>query len=439
MSRCFSELQNGFRSPKRNPSLVHGKSSWYHYYAGFSPDFVKDAMKYLNLTSDAIVMDPWNGSGTTTQIARDMGFSTIGYDINPVMVLIAKAKMIDYGAKRHILDHLGSIIKTARKHTISPFLEVEPLEIWLTPESASVFRNLERAAQEMLIDNEYRIIYYEESLANMPCLAALFYTALFRTLREIHSPFYTSNPTWIKTPTQNERLHFSADQIYAMLKDQVFAMIEAITPPNRAIEYNKFVDFQIERASSDSIPLQDHSIDAVVSSPPYCTRIDYAIATMPELALLGCSMDKGIKSLRDRMIGTPTISETIPQVRSVYGSICVAFLDAVAAHHSKASKSYYIKYYLQYFDSIYRSLIEIDRTLAESGRCILVVQDSYYKDIHNDLPRIFMEMAHSLGWNCLDQFDFITKRTMAGLNRRTKIYRHSSTATESVLIFQKTS
>ena len=105
----------------------------------------------------------------------------------------------------------------------------------------------------------------------------------------------------------------------------------------------------IEVASSHSIPLPDQSVYAVISSPPYCTRIDYAIATKPELALLGCPIDNELKKLRDLMTGTPTILEFQAQIDPNWGKECVSFLEKVINHRSKASKSYYSKFYIQYF------------------------------------------------------------------------------------------
>ncbi|MDQ0340574.1 tRNA G10 N-methylase Trm11 [Caldalkalibacillus uzonensis] len=48
----------------------------------------------LDLPWSATVMDPWNGTGTTTDVAEQMGYFAIGLDINPVMVLIAKGRRV---------------------------------------------------------------------------------------------------------------------------------------------------------------------------------------------------------------------------------------------------------------------------------------------------------------------------------------------------------
>ena len=48
--------------------------------------------------------------------------------------------------------------------------------------------------------------------------------------------------------------------------------------------------------------------DLILGSPPYCTRIDYVISTLPELAVLGyCNEDLAV--LRASMLGTPTMAE----------------------------------------------------------------------------------------------------------------------------------
>ncbi|VVB72726.1 Modification methylase MjaII [uncultured archaeon] len=430
-------LQQEMRSPKR--SKDKRSSILYNYYAGFSPEFVEDVVKRLEMNSDAVIMDPWNGSGTTTQVAMRMGYSAIGFDINPVMVIVAKARLLNCTSvvRKRVLDNLESLMKMGLDLQTNRLLD-DPLESWLEPESAECFRNIERSIQLLLIGTKYDVIYNTKSLSHISHMASFFYLALFRTLRKFLTTYVSSNPTWIKIPSSKRaRIHPSSNEVYEELQNQVYEMIDIVNFMGMDANRDNSQIIQIERASSESIPLPNSSIDLVVSSPPYCTRIDYAIATSPELALLGCSMEGEIKNLRDHMIGTPTIINERSEIRSEWGQTCKSFLRAVEMHSSKASKSYYYKYLIQYFDAIYRSLQEINRTLVESGYCVIVVQDSYYKDIHNDLPKIFCNMADSFGWTVLDRFDFHINRTMAGRNNRIRKYRSSSMATESVLLFKK--
>ena len=67
----------------------------------------------------------------------------------------------------------------------------------------------------------------------------------------------------------------------------------------------------------------------------------------------------------------------------------------------------------------------------------MVVQDSFYKDIHNDLPKIVTEMCKIDGLRLRRREDFLLKRSMAGINPKVKLYRTGAEACESVLCFEK--
>jgi SAM-dependent methyltransferase len=79
------------RSPKLGTKRA---DEWYRYYAGFSDAFVHDVIGGLASSNLGTVLDPWNGSGTTLAVAREQGLSSIGYDINPALVLIARSRLV---------------------------------------------------------------------------------------------------------------------------------------------------------------------------------------------------------------------------------------------------------------------------------------------------------------------------------------------------------
>jgi DNA modification methylase len=77
-----------FRNPKVGPA-----NHWYRYYAGYSSDFVTYALENV-VPRATSVLDPWNGTGTTSVLAATRRLRTLGYDINPAMVLVAKGRML---------------------------------------------------------------------------------------------------------------------------------------------------------------------------------------------------------------------------------------------------------------------------------------------------------------------------------------------------------
>jgi len=421
---------------------------------------VSDTIEALDLGEDDLLIDPWNGSGTTTQVADKLRVRSWGGDINPAMVVVAKARLLRNSVTPSDLSLCEAILQPASNHSAGK--ESEPLSRWFSDQSAKSLRQIERRISELLDPNaELGVPNSSTRVSSLSPLACLFYLALFRTTRQLVRPFFTKNPTWIKRRAkEEERLTATIQEIHDQFRHEIIYLREAqdtdektshqiqkslgsakgfLAPPK---DVNVHSDSEILAtltvADSTELPLKSQSAAAAVSSPPYCTRLDYAVATAPELAVLGFSANR-FRVLRDSMIGTTTMIEHSPAIEFMWGPTCAQFLGEVATHPSKASSTYYLRSHLQYFDAVARSLREIDRVLLPSSRCILVVQDSYYKDVHNDLQSIYGDMADALGWALIDRHDYASTRHMGRVNVASKKYRSNPVATESILSFRTSS
>lgn len=274
-----------------------------------------------------------------------------------------------------------------------------------------------------------------KNVASLSDLAAFFYTALFRTLRTLGSVFAASNPTWMKVASSyRHRLRPDRDRILSIFEKEVSFMVDTMEEEATCGSADAAVSISV--GSSEAIALGEDSADLILSSPPYCTRLDYAVATRLELALMGYSQETFTK-LRRSLIGSVTVEKVTTEPSPLWGATCSRFLGQVKGHTSKASRTYYYKSHVQYFRSIWNSLSEIKRVLKTRGVCVLVVQDSYYKDIHNDVPQILTEMANANRLELFHRANFSSFRTLAGINPGVRQYRSQFGATESVLCLTK--
>src|SRR5205823_4265056 len=100
----------------------------------------------------------------------------------------------------------------------------------------------------------------------------------------------------------------------------------------------------VSLADARALPLSGASVDAVVTSPPYCTRIDYFRATVFELAALGISPDgERFRELRSMAMGTNLMR---PECRTEFDSQpdeVRRLLRRIQEHPSKASETYYYR------------------------------------------------------------------------------------------------
>ncbi len=421
-----------------NPKQARGTRQppeWFGYYAGYSTSFVDEALTYLHLDQDARVLDPWNGSGTTTDVVERRGFRGVGYDLNPAVVLVARARLLRSDVRPSHRSLGQAIVRDSSNLAAADFLPEEPLSAWFSPQTAATLRGLERAIQRDLISSsEYVRIAARSSLADVSPLAAYYYVALFRTVRRLLVAFKTSNPTWTRFPeTPRHRLRTSSDAVCAMFIEEVERMFAGMAeaPPVTTLA-------QVDIGNSTSIKLGAGEVDAVVSSPPYCTRIDYAVSMRPELAVLGMTAAE-FRALRLSMLGCTILGEkgAPAAIPKEWGASCARLLEGVRRHSAHGSATYYYPTHVSYFASLYSSYAEIARVLRAGGHAILVVQDSYYKELHTDLQKVTSQMFQNLGMTSVLRRDYSSKNTKAAVNTRRLKYRNTADATESVLVFRQ--
>lgn len=421
-------------SPKRNGRVQTAWERFFPYYAGFPERFANDVLTSLHLKAGATVLDPWNGSGTTTYAAIHRGYKAIGLDLNPVMVIVSRARMLPFSE----IDALEPLAKTilrgaSRKAAIAAN---DPLLSWFDPPTALVLRSIERSVNQKLVGSR-TLAGAEADLGQMSSIAATFYVLLFAVARELTKSFRSTNPTWLRTASSEERRVFSdRQQIECFFVSQVEAMSQVLA--NDAVRKSADQPFEIRVANSTSPALRRASVDAVVTSPPYCTRIDYTAATRVELALIAPFASIDATELGRMMLGSTRVPSTRIDLDESWGPSCVRFLRQVSKHPSKASDGYYLRTHLDYFDKIARSMAAISASLKPKAAAILVVQDSFYKDVHNDLPLHLTQIAERRRLGLKYRLDFDVRRSMSGINPKSRSYREASGAVESVLCFERT-
>lgn len=418
-SRIKRELQVSPVDTKRQ-NRPRGTEAWFRYYAGFNEDFVHSILGSALKNQMLTVLDPWNGSGTTTHVAHVSGHKAIGFDINPVSCILACAKLAhrdDVLSAHGLMDQIRSL----------PVRKVEsgdPLRPWLSESLICQYRTIESGILESLACPNGKVL--NPLQARLPPLASFLMLALINVTRENAAIARGTNPTWIRPRVGRRRNKKDLGSLWMSRAISMAASAAGVNSPFTGI---------IDIGDSRRLSLDDKSIDIVVTSPPYCTRIDYVVSTSFELAALGMAWESDLThSLRRNAMGTPLARRD--QVDASFPSSVENVLDKIRSHPSKSSSSYYYKTYKQYFTDAAESLSEIRRVLKPTGAAVLVVQTSYYKEVPVDLPELYISLAEKTGLTGSVLSEREVTHHLAQINRNHSKYARTTGYRESVIIME---
>jgi SAM-dependent methyltransferase len=378
----------------------------------YSEPFVEEVLAASGLGADSVVLDPWIGVGTTAVVAARSRMRAIGLDINPAMVAVANGRCISRDAAEAVIE---AAERESRRMHPAPLVEDDPLLGWFGPFAASALRGWQRLALTLFPKDEH------------PRQVGFLMTAIFEAAWQMAKSYRARNPTWVKKPTARGRADCPAREV----TKSVLALARKKAAECRSAELTAPT---IRLGTSTRLDLPASTVDFVLTSPPYCTRIDYAVSTRIELAILEYD-DVAVAELRDATMGTSTIRRVGQATEKPWGPNCIELLTQVRLHPSKSSANYYYKTFVQYFADLYSSLGELNRCLKPDASAVIVVQDSRYKGIRIDLAGIVTEMAASLQWALARRIDYEVSQTMRHVNTRSRHYRADATSVESVLWF----
>lgn len=218
------------------------------YRGKFHPQLVKGLLNILSVKPGEIVLDPMCGSGTLNVEATLLGIDSIGIDVSPFCRFMTRVKCQSLSLS---LDLVQSISDNAEK--------------WF-----KYFSDGKLNGKLTRIKDSHKLKVYE--LALLAYLDAMGYAR--RVSKAKHGDLFEK-----------------------VLKRYKETVMQTITNP--VISSSKLGTAKILDGEARSIPIEDSSIDCVITSPPYSFAIDYAENDAPQLEFLGYNVD----SLRSQMLG----------------------------------------------------------------------------------------------------------------------------------------
>src|SRR5882724_6767930 len=88
---------------------------WYRFVLSFPPHLVRSYLERFAITQDAIVLDPFCGTGTTLVECKKLGIPGVGIEANPMPCFATRVKVNWAADPDALLKHAKGIAATACK------------------------------------------------------------------------------------------------------------------------------------------------------------------------------------------------------------------------------------------------------------------------------------------------------------------------------------
>ncbi len=373
-SWSFSE-----KTRKDTAYITHG---YHRYPAKFIPQIVSRlAEKYTR--EDDLVVDPFGGCGTTLVESKVMGRPSIAVDINPVAVLITKAKItpIDPSKIEKEFTTLQKRLGTYNENIKVKAPEHERIDYWFRPEEK----------------RKLAFIFTEISEIEDRDSRDFFFCGFSNILKNCSIWLQKSNkPTRDFEKEPSEPIKTFLKQIKMMLRGNI-QLFELLSEKG----YLK-VSSKVVCADARTVPAKDNSVSLIVTSPPYVTSYEYA--DLHQLTALWLEYTKDLSDFRKRFIGTSSYSKKDLELNS---SIAENIRKELMGKDKKTAEEV-----STYFSEMNQVFIEMKRVLRKGGKACIVIGNTGLKGTEILNAEVFIEQLQNLGLKIAD----IIKREIPSKN-----------------------
>jgi SAM-dependent methyltransferase len=243
-------------------------------------------------TAGAVVLDPMAGSGTTLIAARRLKRTALGFDRDPLAVLITRSALAPLKSKS--LERLGCrVLDTAKRHVSRSATGLSRLRSAKTAEDRAFLDYWFPATGQEQLSALARAIQSEASGAEKNFAWVVFSSLIIA--KSAGASFALDLP--------RSRPHKRRDKPVVLPFEAWSRRFRAAVHRLPFRDAKALPSAHISLGDARNIPVDDRSVDFVLTSPPYLDAIDYLRSHKFSLLWMGHGLSE-LRELRGTMIGS---------------------------------------------------------------------------------------------------------------------------------------
>lgn len=378
---------------------------WYRFVLSFPPHLVHHYLEDFGLGSHQVILDPFCGTGTTLVESKLYRVRGIGLEANPLAHFATSVK-VDWAIDPDLLlarayEIAQSAINLLKSQGID---DSQPFE---SHQNQISLQTLAPEATKLLLTHSISPLPLHKTLVLLDCLKQWQKEPYYR-----HLLLALANALVFKI----SNLHFGPEVGVGKSKNDVPVValwlleIEKMAKDLHLVAGEVYPQVEVHLADARQLRniLQPHSIDAVITSPPYPNEKDYTRTTRLEAVILGFIKNKvELRELKQKLIRSNTrgvykeddddkwiaehpeinaIAETIEKRRIELGK-------------TSGFERLYGKVTRLYFGGMARHLAELSTALRPGAQLAYVVGDqASYLRVMIRTGELLADIAQTLGY-----------------------------------------
>ncbi len=388
---------------------------WFRYSAGFSAEWVEQAIKDFPSSKPPVVLDPFAGSGTTLLAAEKAGAVVYGYESHPFVSRIAAAKLLWHLDEQRVLHAATALLGRAKARKPRGPEELPDLLVkCFTPEIVERLFALRDCYVESRQDtDEWRLVW-------------LAITAILRSCSHVGTAQWQYIlPNKRKAAFLDPFQAFEA-KVAEMISDMDFA---------KRMGFNQTATM-FSHDAREPAPIAENSIDLVLTSPPYPNNYDYADATRLEMTFWGeiaswGDLQLAIRRFIIRSCSQHTAAErvqledllneaSLAPIRSELAAVCSQL---ATIRMTKGGKKTYHTMVAAYFADMAKILMQLRAACKPGARLCFVVGDSAPYGVYVPADVWLGRLAVATGFDSFS-FEKVRDRNVKWKNRKHRVPLH---------------
>ncbi len=397
----YKELQHAERMTRH----VNGPNNIHSYPAKMLKSIPEVIIPRFSKPGNT-VLDPFCGSGTVLLESKLKNRNALGFDINPLAVLISNVKTREI-SQRKVAKLKNMIIENLYEGKAAHHIDFPNKNYWFTPAA-------ERQLSALLAQiNKIKDKNYKEFF--LVCFSASIRYAS-RADPEIVPPVISKH---MKVILKGRKVNVI--KRFSDLVDRNAAALSKL-PKTDALKICADV------GDARKLPINGSSVELILTSPPYISAQKYPRSLKLELFWTGLTDPKKLSEVDRKTIGTERVS-MLEKTKKIDDKTLHDFLQKI----QKKNKERFVITY-RYFVDMRMTIQEFYRVLKPGGYFVLLIGENTVCGIKSPTSQVLENYAEMEGFSLVTRvedkiktFGFMTKR-----NKTAGIIN-----TEKLLVFKK--